>query len=151
VKPKHLRGLLDLAGGAAVLIGLIFVGLELRQNTEAIEAASLQSQADASTEFLLLIASDNELSRIWFESSKSPNELSEFDSYRYFIVGRARWVRMQTAYLQWRRGALGDEDWLVFHGRICGEGRFKATWEDHRTAMLDEFVEFVESCWSSTR
>jgi hypothetical protein len=157
MKSENLRGLLDLAGGAAVLIGLVFVGLELRQNTEAVEAASLQNQTDASTEFLLLIASDAELARIWFESSRHPDQLSEIDSIRYFFLSRARWLRMQNAYLQWRRGTLSDEDWGFYEGLICraseyvGIVRFMNTWDDHRFALLDSFVEFVESCWSTSQ
>ena len=58
METEKLRGLFELAGAGAVLLGLVFVGLELKQNTEAVEAASLQNQTDASTEFLLLIASD---------------------------------------------------------------------------------------------
>ena len=67
-----LRGVLELIGSGAVLLGLIFVGLELRQNTAAVEAASLQSQTDASTEFLTLVASDGELARIWIEAPRDP-------------------------------------------------------------------------------
>ena len=156
MKSENLRGLLDLAGGAAVLIGLVFVGLELRQNTEAVEAASLQNQTDASTEFLLLIASDPELARIWVESSRRPDQLGEVDLVRYFFLSRARWLRMQNAYLQWRRGTLSDEDWSYYEGLICRAGddnsvRFMDTWSEHRIALLDGFVEFVESCWSTTK
>lgn len=156
MKAKKLRGLLDLAGGGAVLIGLVFVGLELRQNTEAVEAASLQSQTDASTEFLLLIASDDELARIWLGASNDPDQLSEIDSLRFFFISRARWLRMQNAYLQWRRGTLIDEDWLIYDGLICKAGtggaiRFQATWDEHQIALTPSFVDFVDNCWSDSR
>jgi hypothetical protein len=156
VKPKKLRGLLDLAGGGAVLVGLIFVGLELRQNTEAVEAASLQNQTDASTEFLLLIASDVELTRIWHVGSNDPAQLSEIDLVRFFFMGRARWLRMQNAYLQWRRGTLSDEDWSIYDGLICKAGttgsiRYAANWEEHRIALAESFVEFVENCLSKSQ
>lgn len=156
MKSKNLRGLLDLAGAAAVLIGLVFVGLELRQNTEAVEAASLQNQTDASTEFLLLIAADAELARIWLDSSKDPNQLSEIDSVRYFLLSRTRWLRMQNAYLQWQRGTLSDDDWSFYENLICkanddGVVRFMTTWDEHQFALRENFVEFVESCWSSAQ
>ena len=89
-----------MAGAGAVLLGLVFVGLELKQNTEAVEAASLQNQTDASTDYLLLIASDIELARIWLDASTDPSQLSEIDLVRYFLISRARWLRMQNAYLQ---------------------------------------------------
>ena len=156
MKSERLRGILDFAGGIAVLIGLIFVGLELRQNTAAVEAASLQDQTDASTNFLLLIAADEELARIWMEATKDPNQLSDIDSQRYFFISRSRWLRMQNAYLQWRRGTLTDEDWSFYSGLICkpdatGTVLFTSKWDQHRDQLTEGFVEYVESCWSKSR
>jgi hypothetical protein len=160
MKTKKLKRLIDLVTAVAVLIGLIFVGLELRQNTTAIEAASMQNQTDASTGFLLLVASDVELARIWREASQDRSQLSEIDSTRYFLLSRARWLRMQNAYLQWRRGMLSDEDWSFYNGLVCeaggveymdGEIRFQAGWDAHRFALAESFVDFVEGCWSDSQ
>lgn len=154
MQTERLRGILDFAGGVAVLIGLIFVGLELRQNTAAVEAASLQNQTDASTDFLLLIAANEDLARIWTDATKDPSQLSEIDSQRYFFIGRSRWLRMQNAYLQWRRGTLTDEDWSFYSGLICdpdatGVILFTNTWGQHREQLTEGFVEYVENCWAN--
>ncbi len=69
METEKLRGLLELSGAGAVLLGLVFVGLELRQNTEAVETASMQNQTGASTDYLLLIASDIELACLWLDAS----------------------------------------------------------------------------------
>ena len=153
MQTERLRGILDFAGGIAVLIGLVFVGLELRQNTAAVEAASLQNQTDASTDFLLMIAADEDLTRIWMDATKDPSQLSEIDSQRYFFITRSRWLRMQNAYLQWRRGTLTAEDWLFYSGLICdpdteGTVLFTHTWDQHRNQLTEGFVDYVESCWS---
>ena len=58
VKSDKLKLIVESGGAAAVLLGLVFVGLELRQNTEAVEAATFQSLTDASSNYLLTIASD---------------------------------------------------------------------------------------------
>ena len=152
---ERWRGLLDLAGAGAVLIGLVFVGLELRQNTEAVEASSLQNLTDASTEYVLMLAADEDLARIWRVGSLDPSQLSDMDSIRYFLLNRGRWLRMQNAYLQWRRGTLSDEDWSIYRALICrtdadgATGRI-ATWNEHQFLLIGSFVEFVEGCWSSS-
>lgn len=153
MKNVGLKDFLELLGGVAVLVGLVFVGLELRQNTAAMEAATLQNQTDASTEFLLLIASDPELARIWQESVDDTIQMSESDNMRFFLISRARWLRMQNAYLQWQRGTLSNEDWMFYEGLICtsgatGPARFGRMWDDHRAVLSPKFVEFVEECWS---
>ncbi len=151
-----LRVIAELAGAIAVLVGLIFVGLELRQNTDAVQAATLQNQTDAAADFLLLIAADADLASIVFDAQMEGSQLSEMDSFRYFMLVRARWVRIHNAYLQWRRGTLNDDDWSTFENRICGltaDGRvrYSASWDDHRTALSESFVEYVEDCWSNSR
>ena len=148
---------MEFAGSGAVLVGLVFVGLELRQNTEAVQATTLQNQTDAATEYLMLIASDADLARIAFDALTDPSQLSDMDSYRYFMLVRARWIRFQNAYLQWSRGTLSEEDWINFESGICGStvrgtaARYSASWDDHRTALSEDFVDFVESCWSDSR
>ena len=152
----RMRGVLELVGSGAVLVGLIFVGLELRQNTAAMEAASLQNQTDASTNFLTLVAADADLARVWIEGQDNPRDLNKTDAFRYLLLTRARWLRMQNAYLQWRRGMLTDDDWNLYEGLICdpeatGGMQFVDTWGDHRPALAGDFVAFVDECWASNR
>ena len=58
------KGLVELVSVGAVLMGLIFVGFELKQNAEAVEAATLQGITDASQDYLLLMAADPGLSAV---------------------------------------------------------------------------------------
>jgi hypothetical protein len=58
-----------------VALSLIFVGLEIRQNTVAQRAQTRQGLADASRDFTLGRATDPDLSRIWWgmwEPTASP-------------------------------------------------------------------------------
>jgi hypothetical protein len=151
-----LRAMVELVAAVAVLVGLIFVGLELRQNTDAVQAATLQSQTDASTEFLQLIAADADLARIVFQARGGGGQLSELDSFRNFMLVRARWIRIHNAYLQWQRGTLSEDDWKTIESRICGSdldgpAPYSSTWEDHRSTLSDGFVSFVEDCWSASQ
>ncbi len=152
------RGLIELAGAGAVLMGLVFVGFELRQNTSAVEAATLQNLTDSSQEYLLFIASDVELHRIWRKAAIDPSELTVSEADRIHLLFRAQWIRYQDAFLQWRRGTLNDEDWRFYEGFVCrkvgdaGDADYRvATWEKHKPVLAERFVEFVESCWASDR
>ena len=146
--------LIELVSATAILIGLIFVGYELKQNTAAVEAATLQGITDASQDYLLLMAADPELSRIWRAANDDPNALSESDSSQYFFLLRAQWQRYQSAYLQWQRGTMSDTDWTLYEKFICDPSGSttaqtkRLLWSDHRDALLDDFVTFVETCWT---
>lgn len=151
------RSVVELASAGAVFVGLIFVGLELRQNTAAVEATTLQSSTDASVDYIIAIASDPELTRIWSTPATDLDELTETESMQLHLLIRAQWIRFQNAFLQWQRGTLSDDDWEIYRGYIC-KTRMKAaandhaarlrveTWDNHRNVLLAEFVDFVESC-----
>ena len=62
---RNPKSVFELAGAVAVLLGLIFVGLELRQNTAAVQAATFQDLIHASSDFLVDIGSDPATQRIY--------------------------------------------------------------------------------------
>lgn len=147
------RLLVELVSAGAVLLGLIFVGFELKKNTEAVEAATLQGIIDGSQDYLNLLAADADLNAIWRVANDDPSLLSEAEAARYFFLLRAQWQRYQNAYLQWQRGAMSATDWALDQKFICDPagsttGRTKRLlWPDHRPALLGDFVVFVEACW----
>jgi len=157
----NVKSLVELAGAIAVLLGLIFVGLELRQNTAAVEASTLQSLTDASVDYVTLLAVDADLNRIWQKASISPEQLTEEESSRLHFLIRGQWLRFQNTFLHWQRGTLSDEDWALYEGYICRVGTpgseinrgaddiRVATWNAHKPVLLNKFVEFVESCRAS--
>ena len=151
---SYTKGLIELVSAGAVLLGLIFVGLELKQNTEAVQAATLQGITDATQDYLLLMAEDPELNGIWRAANKDPHALGESGASRYFFLLRAQWLRYQNAYLQWQRGTMSDTDWALYEKFVCDPdgsttaGAKRELWSDHRAALLDDFVLFVENCWA---
>lgn len=151
MKRETLKLLVEAGSAATVLLGLVFVGLELRQNTEAVEAATFQGLTDASSNYLLTIASDPELTRIFAAGSADPSALSEPDAARFFLVSRSYWVRMQNVYSQWRRGTLTADDWQLYEAVICASGSdlsrgTAATYGLHRDILTPAFREFIENC-----
>lgn len=150
----RVKLVVEIAGATAVLLGLVFVGLELRQNTAAMQAATMQSMIDASEDYLLLMAADPELNRIWRKGTEDFSSLSENEASQLFFLIRAQWLRFQNAFQQWQRGTMNAEDWVFYEAFICdrsasttGELR-KVSWDEHGPALTREFASFVESCWA---
>lgn len=157
----ELKSILEVSSAIAVLLGLAFVGFELRQNTAAVEASSRQSTTDASVAWLLTIASDPELAQLWGIASKEPQNLNETETIQLHLLQRSQWVRFQNAYLQWKNGTLGDDDWNIYEGFIC-RTQMRAqvndnaaslritTWDNHKAVLHSQFVGFVENCRRDT-
>ena len=142
---KNWKDFAELIGFAAIVISLFFVGLELRQNTDAVKAASIDSLSALSQEFYLLMASDHELSRIFQDGNQDMTQLSESELARFLWVERSRVLRLQTAYLQWQRGTLGEQDWLFYRSFVCRESD-RESWPSMKAILVPEFVAYSESC-----
>ena len=153
----EFKSILEVLSAAAVLLGLAFVGFELRQNTAAVEASTRQSTADSSVAWLLTIASEPELAHLWGIASRDPQALSDTEAVQLHLLVRSQWIRFQNAYVQWKNGSLGDDDWNNYAGFICrtrtqaqmnaGSANLRvATWDDHKAVLNQQFVDFVENC-----
>jgi hypothetical protein len=150
---SNLRAASEIGGALVVLIGLVFVGIELRQNTSAVEAATVQSLTDASNEFILTIASDPDLVRVWNAGLFDSGAMDEKDYARFFLLARSYWLRMQNAYSQYERGTLGEDDWSVYETLICGADDgidsgdgLRDTVSDHEYMLRPRLVEIIRNC-----
>jgi len=140
---RNVKTVIEAAAAVAVLLGLIFVGLELKQNTAAMQAATFQGLADSSQEHLFLIASNPELLEINQKAAMNPDQLTETEALQYYNLERARWLRSHVAFQQFSRGTLGKGDWEPYERLICR--REFSSWQDHKSVFSSKFVSFVET------
>jgi len=145
VSRGKLKSIIELSGAGAILVGLIFVGFELRQNTAAVHADTFQNLTELTTDSMLLLATDEELGRIVRKGRTDISSLDESEAFRFLQYRRVTWLRMQIAFLQWRRGALDDEDWEFYSQFLC-RNYSRGDWQDHKNVLLVDLVELVESC-----
>lgn len=149
---ENLRLTLEVAGGLAVLLGLIFVGLELRQNTRAMQAATFQELVHASSDFVTQIALVPEVTQIFMRGWQEPERLDADELNTFNLLQSAFWVRMQNAFVQWRRGTLTDADFAIYQRTMCGSARSpggSVHWPDNPN-LTDEFKAFLQACENQT-
>jgi hypothetical protein len=142
-RASNLKSAAEILGLVAVVLGLLFVGIEVRQNTAAIHAETLQGLNDSSQEFLLLLASNPALVEIQLKAVTDPTSLNAIEEQQFSYLERTRWLRSQNAYFQHQRGTLGDADWETYARLLCG--RQQSYWQAHESVLAEEFVNFVES------
>ena len=129
-------------------MGLVFLGLELRQNTEAMQAATFQDLVHASSEFNIAIATDPEVRSIYLKGWQTPDQLTEIEREAWVLLQSSYWMRMQNVFFQYRRGTLVETDWEAYRRGICGSAVSPGGsehWRMDRT-LSSVFREFLESC-----
>ena len=123
-----------------VIAGLIFLGLEIQQNTVAIRASAIQESTDVARDQVLTLATNTELLEA---TMKDLDEMSELDRQRVYWSSRSFWIGMQGLYRQWKLGVLPEQEWQMWHEVICNNYRTVKVWPQ---LLIPEFLSLVESC-----
>ena len=146
---ERWRILFEAVGLIAIVLSIVFLGFEVRQNTQAMRAAAIQDTTDVARQQLLMLATDRETHRIEMLGHEDPEQLTPEERRRYVYIIRSFWLGMQGLYRQWQLGVLPEEEWTVMTGVICSElstPGVQSLWSQQRPdALIPEFVAFVGS------
>lgn len=139
----------ELVGVIGVVGSLVFVGLEVRQNTAAVKGATYQAIADSSLEHVRWYANNEKLLQFTVKigNGAMPDDFTPEENLliiaNYVMTVR----RIENIYVQVREGLVDEEAVLRFRP---AEGHFNAQyfrqfWEDWRPNVEPEFREYFES------
>ena len=135
---------LTLVANVGVVGGLIFLGVEIQQNTNAVRASALQESTNVARQQLLTIASDPDISRI---SNADYEQLSDNEKLRRLAFARSFWLGMHNLFRQWEMGVLSDKDWTIWYGIICrNRSRSDSEIWSRQSDLSREFLDTVGNC-----
>ena len=99
----------ELIGLFGVISSLVFVGVEIRQNTAAVKGATHQTVAEQINELTLTIASDERLAKIvssMYNDNKQRADMSSEDQLSLDFLLLTGYRRVENIYLQYEDGIL---------------------------------------------
>ena len=143
----------QILSAVAVGLSLIFVGLEIRQNTAAQRAETRQALTDASRELSLAISSSRELTRVWYarwhpelDDGRLGALLTRPDSLQALSIMHANLLNLENVFLQALEGVV-DLSVLGTYGftsPMFENPGFTSFWEARRSLYDPRFVEAFE-------
>ena len=103
----------DFVGGIAVIITLIYLAVQIRENSRSTRLAAMQSSMLAAQNVQKLPAQDRDLARILRVGLTAPDELDEdeFQQFRYFLFNMLR--VHEDMFVQHKAGVIDAETWLA--------------------------------------
>jgi len=147
------KALRETLGFLAVVASLAFVGVEIRQNTHAVQSTTAQAISDQAFEFNLLLATDDDWIRIYtfLVEGGTRDELSSEDRVRHGLMLTAGLRVMENRFRQVQLGAIDPSELEVSGGiRVVSWYRTQH-WLDYwldtgqATNWSPEFVDFMET------
>lgn len=105
----HLGNIGDFLGGIGVVVTLIYLALQIRQNTKTVRATGVATSGEIHSKLALILAQDSDARRVYFGGledyeSLSEDERTQFEMLVVFVLGN-----LDTAINLHSHGAVEDE------------------------------------------
>ena len=137
----------ELVGSVAVLVTLIYLALQIRQNTHATRAASHHAITDALNQLNLDIANNDAVAQIWLAGMDDRASLNDLQRERYDALLRAYMHVCDTMYYQAQVGAGDHGLWKAeetYLNRILTSNGGKSWFEENYASISTGFRAAIE-------
>ena len=148
IQLSKLARLAEIAAAIGVIISLIFIGLQLRSNTEATEAATRAAINQNDVDFLSLSIDSSVLAKAMAKAQRG-EELSALEESQLVHLELVNFVSFEHSFYQYRKGLLEEPEWLR-HRNLIEIGmkhwpHSRTMWERSRGVFTPEFQQLVDS------
>ncbi len=142
---------LALGANLAVLASIVFLAVEIQQNTEMTRAQITQSRAETAIVMAEMMFNSEYIPAI-LEKANSNESLTYQESVRYSGWLRATLRNIDNNYQQSRSGLLGEHipraSAYVIRAVILSNQTARNYWSENKTTFSDEFIIFVDDVLS---
>ena len=138
---------LTLVANLGVLAGLVFVAIELNQNTKATVSSASEQITNQSLDYFAL-GMDNQVIALARNKQSIGDDLSGFEQNQLWWHQYYNFRGFENVYLQYKRGYLEQSEWdryqRIIKSRLTTGEFAKKMWEETQQAWTDEFIAEVE-------
>ena len=139
----------EIFSGIAVLMTLVFLYVEVRENSAVIRASSYSQSTEMINEWRYQGANNPKLTRLFrmFQNGEA-DKFNEIEAQQFnFYIG-ALWGVYESSYYAKRYGILGEQEWGRFETQAClqyQKGLPQGFWPYMRNLVSEEFHTYIES------
>ena len=108
----------DVIGGAAVIVSLIYVGIQIRRNAKSGQSQANQSAHESLASVSLEVSKDPEFSNFVRRGLIEFDELSEDERFRIVMLMTTTFRRYENIFYQYKRGFLEEGLWAGYEQSI---------------------------------
>ena len=138
----------ELVGGAAVVVTLIYLAFQIRQNTRAIRLSTSHAVAEDVRNMFALMAEQTELTEAIHKGSSDPASISGAEKMRYWGFNGYFTLAFENAYVQLTEDALDPRHWsgmkrmMIDYTSVPG---FTDYWPSRKHWYSEDFQHFMDS------
>ena len=140
----RLNRWLILGANLGVVVGLVFLAIELNQNTKATIAAASEEATKQSLDYFALGMDNQVIARARYKHSVG-DELSAFEKNQLWWHQYYNFRIFENIFLQYRRGYYEENEWIryekIIHFRLTTDPFAQQMWKDRAFSWTKEFKE----------
>ena len=148
---EKLNQWLTLAANFGVIAGLIFLGLEIQQNTISTRMAARENATQGHIDYLGYLLDNTVLARA-NEKLTNNQPVNDLEDNQMRIFLQMRWRHYERVYYQYRNDLISDQEWAGFEAGIMRSFRDEndlwrmsgTVWERDKERLSQQFAEYVE-------
>ena len=137
----------EIVGSAAVVVSLIFVGVQLRANTSATRSATASAASSSTSTWYNAMGTSPQASALFFNFMNDPDSLSPQERLQAVFSVHGVLVNFQTSFMLANEGTLDDQiKDTILEAVVVVKDKpgFKYYWEQRRAFFYNEFQAYVE-------
>lgn len=138
----------EIIATVAVVGSLIYVGVQLRQNTLTVKLAAGQAHIDAYDDLIDKITSNDSMMESWVKSAENFDTMNKVEQVQVLAFVGVMFRNFEGAFIQWTEGALDKRLWQGINRSMADQYAHAAVrifWSLRRHWFSDEFGEWYNA------
>ncbi len=148
MKLSEWASLAEIGSAFAVVVSLVYVGLQINQNTTAVKASTHQAMIDYGREQSEILVTDANLAALVKKGEVDPSSLAPHERSQFYEFTTWRMAMWELSFLNHEVGLVDDEMWLAWDAYyrllVFDKPGYVDFWRDNRTAYDARFQNHVD-------
>mgnify|MGYP000326935139 CR=1 FL=1 len=152
-KLKKIALLVEVLGGIAILISLVFVGIQLKENTKATRSSTATSTIDTMTNWYVTMGGDAETSTGFYRFLANPETMTKEERIQHIYSFHALFLTFQNSFYLSLEGTLDERIPKSLNQVVYGvkdQPGFKLYWNARKSIFFEEYRDYIDNLLSST-
>ena len=139
--------LAEIIGTVAIIFSLIFVGLQISDNTREMRSAAAHNATESLQNWYVEIATNPQTAKVFRRGMSDPDALSRDEAYQYLMNIHSAMLAYQNVYFLGAEGTLDASLYIALSATMVAvvpTPGFQWYWAQRADFFTPEFREFVE-------
>ena len=152
-KLKDIALIAEIFGGIAILISLIFVGVQLKENTKETRSATASSTISAMASWYADIGNNQQSSMLFYKFLATPDSIQKDQRIQAIYNLHSMFLIFQNSYYLVKEGTLDpsiQESLTVVIKGVRDQPGMIYYWKTRKTIFFEEFRSYVDDILLTT-